>query len=83
MVGKIEEKSTARALAIKYLPDGGLIPEKMHLDMNGQILADINQEFKIIGDIWIMNCQMVSSNFDRRVLLDCILLMGMIEHRHK
>ncbi len=83
MVGKIEEKSTASALARKYLPGGGLIPEKMHLEMNGQILADINQEFKIIGDIWTMNCQMVPSNFDRRVLLACILLMGMIERRHK
>jgi uncharacterized protein YxjI len=83
MVGKIEETSTGSALARKYLPGGALIPEKMRLEMNGQILADINQEFKIIGDIWTMNCQMVPSNFDRRVLLACILLMGMIERRHK
>ena len=83
MVGKIEETSTGSALARKYLPGGALIPEKMHLEMNGQILADINQEFKIIGDIWTMNCQMVPSNFDRRVLLACILLMGMIERKHK
>lgn len=83
MVGKIEETSTANAIARKYLPGGALIPEKMHLEMNGQILAEINQEFKIIGDIWTMNCQMVPQNFDRRVLLACILLMGMIERRHK
>lgn len=83
MVGKIEEKSTGHALARKYMPGGALIPEKMHLEMNGQILADINQEFKIIGDIWTMNCQMVPSNFDRRVLLACMLLMGMIERKHK
>jgi len=82
-VGKIEEKSTGHALARKYMPGGALIPEQMHLEMSGQILADINQQFKIIGDIWEMNCQMVPPNFDRRVLLTCILLMGMIERRHK
>ena len=80
---RLRKSQQASALARKYLPGGGLIPEKMHLEMNGQILADINQEFKIIGDIWTMNCQMVPSNFDRRVLLACILLMGMIERRHK
>jgi len=83
LVGQVIESSTGRALARKYLPGGALVPEKMHLEMNGQILADINQEFKIIGDIWEMNCQMVPPNFDRRVLLSCILLMGMIERRHK
>jgi len=83
MVGKIEEKSTGHALARKYMPGGGLIPEKMHLEMNGQILADINQDFKIIGDIWTMNCHLVPPNFDRRVLLACMLLMGMIERKHK
>jgi len=83
LVGQVIESSAGRAIARKYLPGGALVPEKMHLEMNGQILADINQEFKIIGDIWEMNCQMVPPNFDRRVLLSCILLMGMIERRHK
>jgi len=83
MVGKIEEKSTGHALARKFMPGGGLIPEQMHLMMDGQVLADINQDFKIIGDIWTMNCQMVPPNFDRRVLLACMLLMGMIERKHK
>jgi uncharacterized protein YxjI len=83
LVGQVIESSTGRALARKFMPGGALVPEQMHLEMNGQILANINQEFKIIGDIWTMNCQMVPSNFDRRVLLACILLMGMIERRHK
>ena len=83
MVGMIEEKSTGQALARKFLPGGGLIPEKMHVVIDGQAIADINQDFKIIGDIWELHCQQVPSNFDRRVLLGCILLMGMIERRHK
>ncbi len=83
LVGKIEEKSTGHALARKYMPGGGLIPEKMHITMNNQPIADVSQEFKIVGDIWTMNCYMVPDNFDRRVLLACILLMGMIERSHK
>lgn len=43
LVGKIEEKSTGQALARKFIPGGGLIPEKMHLEMGGQILADISR----------------------------------------
>ncbi len=83
LVGKVVESSTGLALARKFMPGGALVPEKMHLEMDGQILAEINQEFKIVGDIWEMNCQMVPPNFDRRVLLACILLMGMIERKHK
>ena len=83
MVGKIEEKSTGHALARKYMPGGALIPEDMHVMLEGQVIADIKQDFKIIGDIWSLNCQNVPPNFDRRVLLACMLLMGMIERRHK
>lgn len=49
LIGKIEETSTGQALARKYLPGGGLIPEKMTLDLNGAPIAEINQSFKIIG----------------------------------
>jgi len=83
LVGQIVESSTGRALARKFMPGGGLVPEKMHLEMDGQRIADINQDFKIIGDIWEMNCQLVPPNFDRRVLISCILLMGMIERSRK
>lgn len=83
MVGKVEEKSTGHALARKYMPGGTLVPGKMHLMLNNQSIADVTQEFKIIGDIWTMNCHNVPDNFDRRVLLSCILLMGLIERRHK
>jgi len=83
MIGKIEETSSGRALARKYMPLGGLVPEEMHIELNGQKVATINQEFKIIGDIWKMNCISVPPDFDRRVLLACILMMGTIERDRK
>ena len=83
LIGKIEEKSMGQALARKYLPGGGLVPEKMTLELNGVAVAEINQSFKIIGDIWEMNCHSVPPDFDRRVLLGAMLLMGLIERRHK
>lgn len=83
LIGKIEESSGGRALARKFVPGGALIPEEMHLELNGQKVATINQEFKIIGDIWNMNCINVPPDFDRRVLLSCILLMGTIERSRK
>ena len=83
LIGKIEETSTTSALARKYLPGGGLIPEKMTLKLNGVPVAEINQSFKIIGDIWEMNCKQIPQDFDRRVLLATMLLMGTIERRHK
>ena len=83
LIGKIEEKSMGQALARKYLPGGGLVPEKMTLELNGVAVAEINQSFKIIGDIWEMNCHSVPPDLDRRVLLGAMLLMGLIERRHK
>ena len=83
LIGKITETSTGEALARKYLPGGKLIPEKMTLDLNGVPIAEINQSFKIIGDIWEMNCHQVPSDFDRRVLLGTMILMGVIERSRK
>ena len=83
LIGKISETSLGGALARKYMPGGALVPEKMTLELNGQPIAEINQKFKIIGDIWEMDCQRVPPDFDRRVLLSCILLMGTIERSRK
>jgi len=83
LIGKISETSLGGALARKYMPGGALVPEKMTLKLNGQPIAEINQQFKIIGDIWEMDCQRVPPDFDRRVLLSCILLMGTIERSRK
>lgn len=83
LIGKIEETSGGRALARKFLPGGALVPEQMTMELNGQKVATINQDFKIVGDIWTMNCLNVPPGFDRRVLLSCILMMGTIERDRK
>jgi uncharacterized protein YxjI len=83
VIGRIFEQSLGRALARKYMPGGALIPEKMTLELNGQPIADINQQFKIVGDIWDMDCHHVPLDLDRRVLLSCIILMGSIERSRK
>ncbi len=82
-IGRIFEQSLGRALARKYLPGGGLVPEQMTVELNGKEIAKINQDFKIIGDIWNMDILDVPPDFDRRVLLACMLLMGNIERDRK
>ncbi|MEM4729913.1 MAG: hypothetical protein QXH42_09185 [Thermoplasmata archaeon] len=82
LIGGIHEEE-GRGLMRKYLPGGGLIPEKMTLKLQGVPVAEINQQFKIIGDIWELNCVNVPPHFDRRVLLGGLLLMGMIERERK
>ncbi|MBA3046210.1 MAG: hypothetical protein KKH41_07010 [Candidatus Thermoplasmatota archaeon] len=82
LIGGIYE-DTGRGLVRKYVPLGGLVPQHMDLTLNGQKIATINQEFKIIGDIWQLNCIAVPPYLDRRVLLACLLMMGMIERSRK
>lgn len=82
LIGGIYE-DTGRGLARKYVPFGELIPEHMDLTLNGYKVATINQQFKIIGDIWELNCIAVPPSLDRRVLLACLLMMGMIERDRK
>ncbi len=82
LIGGIYEEK-GRGLARKYVPGGGLIPEKMSLTLHGQPVANIDQKFKIIGDIWTLDCINVPPYVDRRVLLSCLLLMGMIERSRK
>ncbi|MFQ6107338.1 MAG: hypothetical protein ACE5QF_07115 [Thermoplasmata archaeon] len=82
LIGGIYEEK-GRGLARKYVPGGSLIPEKMTFKLNNVPVAEINQKFKIIGDIWDLKCANVPRDFDRRVLLACLLLMGMIERGRK
>lgn len=82
LIGGLYEK-TGRGLARKYLPGGKLIPQKMTFELNNVPVANIDQKFKIIGDIWNLTCTAVPQDFDRRVLLASMLLMGMIERRRK
>jgi len=82
LIGGIHE-SAGLGLVRKYVPFGSIVPEKMTLKLNDVPIAEINQQFKIIGDIWELNCLNVPSTFDRRVLLGGLLLMGMIERSRK
>lgn len=83
LVGEISE-GTGRGLARKYTGGiGKLIPEKVTLSIQGRPVAEIKQKFKIIGDIWEIDCRNIPQDFDRRVLLACIILMGLIERKHK
>lgn len=81
-VGRVAERA-GRGLARKYLPGGNLVPEKVIVEFFGQEVAEIKQQFKIIGDIWEVDCSRVPPQFDRRVLLASMLLMGMIERDRK
>jgi uncharacterized protein YxjI len=82
LIGGIYEDA-GTGLARKYVRGGSLIPESMNLVLHGQPVAQINQQFKVIGDIWDLRCINVPPYFDRRVLLSCLLLMGMIERDRK
>ena len=82
LIGKIEE-SKGRGLMRKYMPGGKLIPEKMTISLGGKPVAEVNQKFKVIGDIWELNCTNLPSNVDRRPLLGALILMAMIERKNK
>ena len=78
LVGGIYEK-TGRALARRFVPMGALIPAKMEVTLQGQTVATIDQQFKIIGDLWDIKADRFPPGADRRVLVSCAILMGMIE----
>ena len=78
LLGGIYE-SAGRGLARRFVPGGALVPQKVTVTLNGQPVATIDQRFKVVGDVWDINCQWAPPSFDRRVLLSCALLMGMIE----
>ena len=82
LVGEIKE-STGRGLARKWIPGGSLIPERLTMTLGGLPVAYINQQFKIVGDIWEIECQNLPAMFDRRVFLGGVILMGMIERERK
>lgn len=80
LFGQIKQE-TGRALIRRFVPMGQLVPDKLTVELSGQTVATIDQQFKVIGDIWEINAQWTPPNLDRRVLLACALLMGMIERQ--
>ncbi len=81
-VGRVVERAS-RGLIRKYLPGGDLVPEQVVVEFYGQPVAEIKQQFKIIGDIWEVDCSRLPPQFDRRVLLAGMILMAMIERDRK
>ena len=81
-IGRVIER-TGRGLARKYVPLGNLIPEQVLVEFYGQQVTEIKQQFKIIGDIWEVDCTRVPPHVDRRILLGGMILMGMIERDRK
>ena len=81
-VGRVAER-VGRGLGRKYLPGGNLVPETLVVEFGGREVTEIRQQFKIIGDIWEVDCSKVPRDFDRRTLLAAMLLMGMIERDRK
>jgi uncharacterized protein YxjI len=77
-IGRVVEPSS-RGLMRKYLPGGGLVTEQVKVEYYGRLVAYIQQQFKVIGDTWEVDCQYLPPQFDRRTLLTAMLLMGMVE----
>ncbi|HEY3420046.1 MAG TPA: zinc ribbon domain-containing protein [Methanomassiliicoccales archaeon] len=77
-IGRVVEPS-GRGIMRKYLPGGGLITEQVKVEYYGRLVAYIQQQFRIIGDTWEVDCQYLPPQFDRRTLLTAMLLMGMVE----
>jgi hypothetical protein len=81
-IGKVAERA-GRGLVRKYVPFGNLVPEQVVVEFYGREVAEIRQQFKIIGDIWEVDCSQIPYQFDRRTLIAAMLLMGMIERDRK
>ena len=77
-IGRVYEE-TGRGLVRKYLPFGGLVTERVVVELYGQPVTEIKQQFKVIGDEWDVDCSKLPPQFDRRVLLAGIIMMGMVE----
>jgi uncharacterized protein YxjI len=77
-IGRVVEPSK-RGLMRKYMPGGNLVTEQVKVEYYGRVVAYIQQQFKIIGDTWEVDCQYLPPQFDRRTLLTAMLIMGMVE----
>ena len=79
-IGRIFEEKGKGALR-RFMPGGGLIPQSVKLEFGGQVVGEIKQKFKMIGDIWEADASQAPPNLDRRVLIGALLMMAMIERK--
>ena len=54
-----------------------IIPQRLIVTLQGQTVATIEPQFKIIGGEWIINAQWFPPSADRRILVSCAILIGM------
>lgn len=80
--GKIAERA-GRGLTRKFVPFGNLVPQHMCLEVNGQLVCEIKQQFKIVGDTWEVDLSAMPGYLDRRIILASMLMMGMVERERK
>ncbi len=78
-MGRLAE-GTGRGLLRKFI---NIIPEKITMELDGRPVVQIDQQFKVVGDIWDVHCYGLPPEFDRRVLLAGVVLMAMIERQRK
>jgi uncharacterized protein YxjI len=81
-IGRVVE-SSGRGLARRYMPGGGLVPEHVAIEFYGKEVAEIKQRFKVIGDVWEVDCGQLPPQFDRRTLLACMLIMGALREESR
>jgi uncharacterized protein YxjI len=79
-IGRIFEEKGKGALR-RFMPGGGLIPQSVKLEFGGQVVGEIKQKFKMVGDIWEADATHVPPTLDRRVLIGALLMMAMIERK--
>jgi len=68
-----------RGLFRKLVPFGGLLPAQIWVELFGQRVMEIVQQFKIIGDVWEVDCRRMPPSLDRRTLLSAMILLAIVE----
>ena len=81
-IGRVAE-SAGRGLTRRYMPGGGLVPEHVAVEFYGKEVAEIKQRFKVIGDVWEVDCSRLPPQFDRRTLLACMVIMGALREESR
>ena len=81
-IGRVAE-SSGRGLARKWIPGAAIVPEHVGVEFNGREVAQIRQQFKVIGNVWEVDCSGLPPQFDRRTLLATMLIMGMMSEERR
>ena len=76
-IGTVKEGSR-RGIARRYVPYANLAPERTTVEMYGREVATINQRFKMIGNVWELNCTDLPREVDRRVLLAFMIVVATV-----